>query len=163
MIPWKGAEGEDQGDLSPVGVGARDAKVVVSRLAVMRDIYYIATDHHHDVRTIAYDYDPPMLENPRDLFADSSHWPLFLTRGRVEFDVAKDQLFVMGDNSPESKDCRLWTAGDSLSGWPGGAYLDRKLLIGKAICVFWPHSWGAVPGLPFMPGWPNFGDVRFVR
>jgi signal peptidase I len=45
MIPWAGAlEGEDQGDLSPVGVGADGAKLLVKRLAVSRDVYYIATD-----------------------------------------------------------------------------------------------------------------------
>jgi signal peptidase I len=81
----------------------------------------------------------------------------------VSFDVDENQLFVMGDNSPESKDCRLWTDGDLVSGIPGGRYLDRRLLIGKAICVFWPHSWGGVPGLPKLPGWPNFRDMRLVR
>jgi signal peptidase I len=70
---------------------------------------------------------------------------------------------VLGDNSPESKDCRLWMMGDARSGVPGGPYLDRRLLIGKAVCVFWPHSWGSIPGLPMLPGWPNFGDMRLVR
>ena len=26
----------------------------------------------------------------------------------MNFNVEEGQLFVMGDNSPESKDCRLW-------------------------------------------------------
>ena len=33
---------EDLGDLAPAGIGARDAKLAVSRLQVWRDIYYIA-------------------------------------------------------------------------------------------------------------------------
>ena len=32
----------DPGDLAPVGIGAKDAKLTVSRLQVWRDIYYIA-------------------------------------------------------------------------------------------------------------------------
>jgi hypothetical protein len=46
---------------------------------------------------------------------------------------------------------------------PGGPYLDRRLLIGKAVSVFWPHSWGSIPFLKMLPGFPNFGDMRIVR
>ena len=182
-VPWKGPQGEDQGDLSPVGVGAVGAKVAVTRLAVLRDTYYIATDHREVAKDggrgwldSKYDYASPYrpannpaggalpaVDPPRDLFAVAENWPRFLTRRKVEFDIQNGQLFVMGDNSPESKDARLWAAGDRLSGFPGGSYVDRRLLIGKAICVFWPHSWGAVPGIPQLPGWPNFRDMRFVK
>ena len=37
------------------------------------------------------------------------------------------------------------------------------LLIGKAVSVFWPHSWGSIPFLNALPGFPNFGDMRIVR
>jgi signal peptidase I len=105
----------------------------------------------------------PALDDPRDLFAKPQAWPRFLTRRHVEFKIEPKQLFVMGDNSPESKDCRLWLDGTNETGIPGGSYLDRRLLIGKAICVFWPHSWGSIPGLSKLPGWPNFRDMRLVR
>ena len=47
---------------------------------------------------------------------------------------------------------------------PGGAYMDRRLLIGKALCVYWPHSWNRIPGTPIpFPLFPNFADMRLVR
>jgi signal peptidase I len=163
LLPWASEEeGEDQGDLAPAGVAARGAKLAVTRLAVLRDIYYIATKHPQDYPHHTTDYAPTNLD-PETLFSQSSAWQHFATRQRRDFDVHEGQLLVLGDNSPESKDCRLWMMGDARSGIPGGPYLDRRLLIGKAVCVFWPHSWGSIPGLPMLPGWPNFGDMRLVR
>ena len=175
MIPWRSEEESgDQGDLAPAGVAARGAKFAVTRLAVLRDIYYIAVEYPGDMDHIV-DYTPPRdpfehagreysgLSNMQELFQNSAAWPRFATRQSREFRIDEGQLFVMGDNSPESKDCRLWMAGNQLSGIPGGQYLDRRLLIGKALCVFWPHSWGSIPGLPMLPGFPNFADMRLVR
>ncbi|MEM9657197.1 MAG: S26 family signal peptidase [Planctomycetota bacterium] len=175
MIPWASEDDDgDQGDLSPVGIGALNADLNVSRLQVFRDIYYIATsDKNSGAEQRSIDYPSPSLvdpdrrleriRDPRDLFAVPENWERFRYRRKARFEIGQDQYFVMGDNSPESKDCRLWREGDFTTGIPGGAYLDRRLLIGKAVCVFWPHSWGGVPGLQRLPGWPNFGDMRLVR
>jgi len=175
MIPWTSANGGDSGDLAPAGVGAAGAKATVTRLAVFRDVYYIAADERMAYDAMHMDYTSwrqgttfegqviPSLADGRDLFAVPDAWPRFLTRRHVEFTIDERQLFVMGDNSPESADCRLWAKNDVSRGIPGGQYLDRRLLIGKAVCVFWPHSWGGIPGLPQLPGFPNFGDVRLVR
>ena len=38
---------------------------------------------------------------------------------------------------------------------PGGAYLDERLMTGEAVCVFWPHSWGSIPGLKQAPRVPQ--------
>ena len=85
-----------------------------------------------------------------------------LEEDRLEFDLEADQFFVLGDNSAASKDSRLWLEGH---------HVDRDLLIGKAMAIFWPHavpaSW-AVPvkigGIELrLPSWPNFGRMRFVR
>ncbi|MCA9259266.1 MAG: signal peptidase I [Planctomycetales bacterium] len=190
MIPWTSDnDGEDQGDLSPVGVGARSAKLEVKRLRVLRDIYYIATkysgrpepDNDHGSEHF-YDYAPittsvvledgtllPRLSSQDELFMNPSAWQRFRDRHKRTFPIAKDdQFFVMGDNSPESQDCRIWMSGSQdadhrFNSRPGGAYLNRKLLIGEAVCVFWPHSWGGIPGIPSLPGLPNFGDMRLVR
>jgi signal peptidase I len=173
----------DPGDLAPVGVGANGADLVISRLRVLRDIYYIAVDASDPgIRgrwsDLPYftDYDPPMISaalpdgtklpalgDERELFRDPEAWPRFLTRRKREFTIDPGQLFVMGDNSPESQDCRLWQRSPENKGVPGGAYLDRRLLTGKAVCVFWPHSWGRIPGLDKLPGFPNFPDMRIVR
>ncbi|HEX6963736.1 MAG TPA: S26 family signal peptidase [Lacipirellula sp.] len=164
MVPWASANpAEDQGDLAPAGVGARGAKLTVTRLSVLRDIYYIATKYPQDQgRSFVIDYDYTQLTFDQ-LLSRPEHFEHFGTRHARDFDVEEGQLLVLGDNSPESKDCRLWMMGDSHSGIPGGPYLDRELLIGKAVAVFWPHSWGGIPGLKKLPGWPNFRDMRLVR
>jgi signal peptidase I len=65
---------------------------------------------------------------------------------------------VLGDNSPASKDSRLWEH--------GAHYVDRDLFIGKALYIYWPHSFGEVDiagkHIPF-PFWPNFARMGFVR
>ena len=96
---------------------------------------------------------------------DPSLWDLFSERHHVDFPLSEDQFFVMGDNSPESSDARLWLGGDPRTGGkPGGAYLERRLLIGKALCVYWPHSWNRIPGTPIpFPLFPNVEDMRLVR
>ena len=173
----------DAGDLAPAGIGANGAHLAISRLCVLRDIYYLAvraTDAgvraQWNNQEFFIDYERPdfpvtlpdgtklpALDDARELFRDPSAWPRFLTRRDRTFDVGSEQFFVMGDNSPESQDCRLWERSPDRKGVPGGAYLDRRLLTGKAICVFWPHSWGSIPGLDKLPGFPNFGDMRIVR
>jgi signal peptidase I len=163
MLPWASDEsGGDQGDLAPVGVAARGAKLSVSRLAVSRDIYYIATKFPRDRQNFTTDYDPTTLST-QDLLSRKEVWTHFGTRKHREFAVKENQLLVLGDNSPESKDCRLWMMSQLGTDRPGGPYLDRQLLIGKAVCVFWPHSWGSIPGLRMLPGFPNFRDMRLVR
>ena len=167
----------DLGDLSPVGIAGRGTILTVNRLQVLRDIYYIAVEDKDtlSIRMSGHDYvrtdeatttdngeKVPRLRNRTDLFRDPQAWTRFMTRRHRDFDIEEDQFFVMGDNSPASLDCRLWS--DRGRGtYPGGPYLDRRLLTGKAVCVFWPHSWGGIPGLPFMPGFPNFRDMRIVR
>ena len=69
---------------------------------------------------------------------------------------------MLGDNSAASKDSRLWLAGH---------HVDRRLLIGRALVVFWPHAVPASWAVPLrfrgwdlrLPSWPNFGRMRFVR
>jgi signal peptidase I len=178
LIPWaSAADGQDQGDLAPAGVGAQGgAALTLRRLAVYRDIYYIATkyntrvaDPEHDVEHTA-DYPLRSRDELPLLFSQPERWDRFLERRARNFPIDQNQFFVLGDNSPESQDCRLWLMSGreggpdgSFAGQPGGAYLDRRLLIGEAVCVFWPHGWGGIPGLPQLPGWPNFGDMRIVR
>ena len=173
----------DLGDLAPVGVGAEAADLTVHRIEVLRDIYYIAVDQHDpqiralwsrqayftdylapdSTKTLADGTQLPALDHPRDLFRNPDTWKRFSTRAQRDFTIQQEQLFVMGDNSPASQDCRLWASPNRDGSKPGGPYLDRRLLIGKAVCVFWPHSWGGIPGASKLPGFPNFGDMRLVR
>jgi signal peptidase I len=163
ILPRSSAE--DPGDLAPAGVGARGAKLAATRLRLWRDIYYIA-DHHRQhpqrVGTNISDYDVP--PDVMRMLSEPDRWDVFATRQHVDFPLKQDQFFVLGDNSAESADARLWF-GDSLRGGrPGGDYLERRLLIGKALCVYWPHSWNRIPGTPIpFPLFPNFADMRLVR
>ena len=35
--------------------------------------------------------------------------------------------------------------------------MDRDLLIGKALFIYWPHSWDQIPGTKIpLPFFPNF-------
>ncbi|QDV72454.1 signal peptidase I [Botrimarina mediterranea] len=164
----------DEGDLAPAGVAISGGKLKVDRLRLWRDGYYIAmshTDHSDglitDLTTTAFEGLTSL--SPGDavqaLPIEPSLWEAFARRHHRDFDVKEGQLFVMGDNSGWSLDARLWAGGNNRNGGhPGGPYLERKQLVGKAICVYWPHSWYSVPFTRQMvPAWPNFEDMRLVR
>lgn len=153
----------DLGDFAPAGIGAKDAKLSVSRLQLWRDIYYIA-DRWDKVRQFepVTDLGHPLDPTLRDLPKNPALWDRFGERTQYDFPVNDEQLFVMGDNSAESSDARLWMNTDK--GNPGGPYLDKRLLIGKALSVYWPHSWNRIPGTPIpFPLFPNVEDMRLVR
>jgi hypothetical protein len=80
----------------------------------------------------------------------------FAARLAVDFPLAADQFFMLGDNSPMSSDARLW---------PAERYVERDLLVGKAVFVFWPHAW-QLP-IPFtdysLPIIPNLRRMRVIR
>jgi signal peptidase I len=157
---------DDPGDLAPAGIGARNAKLAVSRLRLWRDIYYIADSWEKNQRSdFVTDFPHPFDQQLLRLPFDPSLWDRFSEREHVDFPLGDNQFFVMGDNSAESSDARLWFSRDPRSGgMPGGAYLERDLLIGKALCVYWPHSWNRIPGTPIpFPLFPNVMDMRLVR
>jgi signal peptidase I len=151
-------------DLSPAGIAADGAAVKVSHLKVWRDVYYIATfckgnPPEGGQRLIDF-----VSEQAPDL-TRSSTWAVEFRRGNMKrctitLDPAnpaqpeKDRFFVLGDNSAQSSDGRLWR---------GEYWVERELLIGKALFIYWPHGWGIpyVP-LPFNPV-PNFGRMHLVR
>lgn len=148
----------DPGDLAPARVGSNGAALAIDRLRVYRDIYYIAaTDSIRagELQAIVADY---LIAPPRDLLSNPRQWDLIGRRRSVEFPLGKDQFFVMGDNSPQSSDARLWDDINSRNGIvskPGGNYLERHLLIGRAISVVWPHPWHYVI--------PSFTDMRRIE
>ncbi|QDU58749.1 signal peptidase I [Aeoliella mucimassa] len=153
---------DEPGDLSPARVGTNDALVAVNRLRVERDIYYIADKQgnapsRNPEESIVSDYGIDVYRSPA---ADQRDWDTIATRQAVEFPLKEDQFFVMGDNSPQSSDARLWysvreNSYDGAKSQPGGNYLERQLLIGRAISVVWPHPWYHVV--------PNVTDMRRIR
>ncbi len=155
--------GSNPGDLAPAGIASRDASISVERLQVWRDTYYLA------VRDMLRGYDPKVPQPwgvlvdyqdwpEDDLLYDPRLWHKFALRRPEFFSLGKDQFFVLGDNSPASQDARLWHTEGSVTGLinnPGGNYLERRLLIGRAVGVVWPHTWDYVI--------PGFSDMRLIR
>ena len=90
-------------------------------------------------------------------FSDPSQWSAFdeSNMRMVEFTLKNDQFFALGDNSAKSRDSRLWTK---------QYWIDHDLLKGKALFIYWPHSWNRIPyvNIPF-PYFPNFSRMHFVE
>ncbi len=156
----------DAGDLAPLGIGSRGAALQVNHLRVLRDIYYIADDNPHDHAisdyrgtTLVPNMDnrelAEFLSSPRQ-WQDARGRNIFDARQDAEFPLAKDQFFMLGDNSPSSFDARLWSTQH---------YVERELLVGKALFVYWPHALNLF--IPFtdvaLPIVPNFPDMGFIR
>jgi len=146
-----------RGDLTPVGIAGKQASLRVSHLQLGRDIYYRGEfidprnqyykDHHSDHRE--YTANESVL---RGLVTDPEKWGeqygSYLLRDKEDvdenayvFELGPDEFFMMGDNSPSSKDSRLWS--NSRKHKHRHA-VPRSALVGKAFFVYWPH------GVPFM-------------
>ena len=158
-----GDEQPQQGDLfSPVGVASRGAALRVDHLKIFRDIYYIADRDDQGAHYLITDFDREHFpyrvlsqDSVAGFLSTPAEWDAFRWRREVEFHLDADQFLVLGDNSAESKDSRLWGR---------EYYVKRDLLIGKALFIYWPHSWDRIPYLhiPF-PLFPNFARMGFVR
>ncbi|MCA9202389.1 MAG: signal peptidase I [Planctomycetales bacterium] len=154
---------EDPGDLRPIGVGGRGLTLTVKDLRVLRDVYYVATDGFDEYLVSKMD-SYRILRSPEDW----STTELFDKRNAVYFPaqgvLGPDEFFPMGDNSPFSKDARLWTddnrygADGQLDPVPG--YVRRDLLIGKAFMVYWPHPWNLGGRLPIIPNVQRMKRIR---
>jgi signal peptidase I len=160
----------DPGDLAPAGIGSRGAALRATHVRLLRDIYYIADKESSSSGSGGiWDYPsgsavPAMnAETLADFMSNPRKWKAqafgqespFRQRQTVEFPLAEGQYFALGDNSPYSKDSRLW--------YPEH-YVDRSLLIGKALFIYWPASHNRVfnTKIPF-PMFPNFSSMGLVR
>ena len=146
---------QDSGDLQPAAIGSKSLKVRLSQLRVYRDKYYIA-QKDDDGRLI--ERDPPYIPDLSEFLKSPEEWsdsPYFTERGGVEFELGPDQFFPLGDNSPASQDARTWPRGGKIE---APHHVERDLLIGKAMFVYWPHTWNAP--VPFLP---NPAQMRPIR
>ncbi len=158
-------------DAAPVGIGGQDIAMRVERALVYRDIYYIS--EQNAAFTSEYsDYDLGRLNQliaaiPDNVlrgqmrtasnvisavYSNPQWWAetnLFEQRGQLEFQLEDDQYFPMGDNSSHSSDARAWL---------GHNYVEQKYLLGKALLVFWPHTWNTP--VPFTPNFSRMGLIR---
>ncbi|MCS7236893.1 MAG: signal peptidase I [Thermoguttaceae bacterium] len=162
--PALGNDRPSEADLQPVVIQAEGTRVTVRHLKLYRDIFYIAVrgDPNSFGRQIICDFVSPIGE---PLTAETvnralSDWQIYAARKpqMVHFPLRHGQYLVLGDNSAESMDSRLWE--DRKFEY----YVREDLLIGKALFVFWPRSLDRIPGTR-IPVWffPNFWKMRFVR
>ncbi len=162
-----------KGDLEPVRIGASGgAEVEISRLQVLRDIYYVATTNNYSGSTRSrlsfaeYEarYSPTEI---REIMSTPKFWTsqagleFFDSRSPEDnlskFEIPEGAYMPMGDNSPQSLDARLWYVGEGPSRVPAPPYVRRDLISGRAMLIYWPHSWN------WPPFWPNFRRMRFIH
>lgn len=142
-----------EADLAPVGIQVEHASVAVKHLKLNRDVYYIATnvakadspllDGYRDGNIMT---DRPSEATQREFMSNPALWTAFDDLFTAEFTTGPDDFLPLGDNSPQSSDGRLWR---------GSSFVPRRLLIGEALFIYWPHSW-------FFP-LPNVRDMEFVE
>ena len=157
------SDAQDPGDLAPAGIASQGAALRVAHLRLWRDIYYIAAQNGRLsdylmpdglVPGLSYDQLVEFWSTP-EAWGPPGQVSPFDRRGESVFPLSADQFFVLGDNSPLSQDARLW---------PAERYVARELMVGKALVIFWPHSFNRLPGtkIPF-PYFPNFARMGFIR
>lgn len=137
---------EDAGDLEPAGVGLEGTRARLAHLRVLRDKYYLALNEPFGANS---DYTTGFSA---DVLRDPSQWSktdMFDRRRTVQFELSEGQYFPMGDNSPQSADARTWN---------GPHFVERDLLIGKAVVIYWPHTWNRP--IPFLPNFQRMGFIR---
>ena len=133
-------------DLIPIGVAATDAGINISHLVIQRDLYY-RSEHvsNNDDYGEFPGSRPETLskERLRSLLTSPLDWYEHYHSGMKSavFDLAEDEYMMLGDNSPRSKDSRLWT---NTRKSPHRHAVKRSALVGKAFYIYWPH------GVPFM-------------
>ena len=154
-------------DLAPAGIAAKGTDLTATALRIRRDIYYRAdvSEYAEDTgRSSNPAYGTPracevdernfrsLAANLRSPISYGQNYVRFVTeqrarhQGLFDLHLADDEYLMCGDNSPASKDSRLfdyWSR--PMRGVESHRYAVReKDLIGKALFIFWPH------GVPFL-------------
>ena len=167
-------------DAAPAGIGVTGGKATITSLKLNRDKYYISTNTGKFGEIVDYDMRryremtgrQGAFKRIQDSLSSPQTWDEFVgwdIRRETTFELQEDQFFPMGDNSPESLDARCWAGvkdrikmpGDvnrDAWRWSDESYVPRDLLVGRAIVVFWPHSWNAPA--PFIP---NAKRIKLIR
>jgi signal peptidase I len=157
-------------DLAPAAVAARDAEVVASDLVLKRDIYYTQNPGRLDYGAVWEDRYPRTPVELFDFLSDPARFSRIANVQSSEYPVGPDRYFMLGDNSPRSKDSRGWGNDDSM--WDTADRqrweVPRQLLTGKAFYVYWPHGVPVGPQLKFnqnlrFPFRPYFERMKWIR
>ncbi|HRF00320.1 MAG TPA: S26 family signal peptidase [Pirellulaceae bacterium] len=145
---------EDPADGEPIGIGVKGTELQITRLAILRDVYYISVTTGQISPPMDYRGANPsevrgLLDDPR-AWSTPKGLQLFERRDAMPavFGLGDDQFFLLGDNSPASHDARMWRQ----------KFATRDDLVGKALFVYWPHSWNGP--IPYLPNFPRMGFIR---
>lgn len=154
--------GSPDGDRAPAAVGGKGQSLTVRHLRVLRDKYYIACRRTNpDWESIESEYNPEptayeitrLLSNPED----PQFMEMLRSRREQVFNLPEDHFMPLGDNSPASSDARFWPTPDRrVRNWEV-PFVERRLMVGRAIFIYWPHSWN----MP--PFFPNFRKMQPIR
>jgi signal peptidase I len=129
--------GRKSADIPPRMEILGSGKLTLSHVAVFRDIHYTT---------------PKYANGPERRAIDKP------------FTLGEDEFFVLGDNSPNSADSRLWRreglANKGLSPYRVGI-VPRDYLVGKALFVYWPSGFRPFSQFPIRIV-PNIGQMRFI-
>jgi signal peptidase I len=164
----------EPGDLAPAGIASRGAAVKLTGLRIYRDKYYIASsaedswgEFNDYSRTVTIKGEPNFSEDEaiQQIFGQPDLWDesrstMFTDENRrhVEFRLEADQFLPLGDNSPQSSDARFWKFDVAPGRYEDHYYVERDLLIGKALLIYWPHTWNRP--VPFTPNFRRMGAIR---
>ncbi len=137
--------GPTPADLRPVRLGTRGLAMKVARLHLYRDIYY-TKGGQNIVRDVMRE-GLVLIDTPEKI--DSWRSQLLLGQMR-QFNLDEDQFFVLGDNSPQSRDGRYFgwlpQSADARD-WYHTKVVERRLLLGRAVVRYWPM-------IAFEQNWP---------
>ncbi len=163
-------------DLAPAGIAAKNLKAAVSDIRLRRDIYYrndvlgfdpasVMTSNPMaagyswaylatlitEVDQKRYNDLSTQMRTPAsyaEKFREYTREQEVAFGSLLEFQLNDDEYLMFGDNSPASKDSRLFDFySRPMRGVSGHRYAVKESdLIGEALCIFWPH------GIPFMNG-----------
>jgi signal peptidase I len=167
-------------DSAPIAIGIEGGGGEIVRAQVLRDIYYIAQGnrnaglfdyadihgairqsssrenderyarevHNMSLEALTRVMSPDAIRR-NALLAQPERWAdsaMGCNRLTVDFTMEKDWYFPMGDNSSASSDARFW------------GHTPERLMIGRAVMVFWPHYWNAP--VRFLPNVQRMGLIR---
>jgi signal peptidase I len=101
-----------------VSIGSQEARVTISKLRLMRDVYY----------TTGRDGNPDTSDVTAFQANNPETWKNFADAPVATYYVQPEHFLCMGDNSPASSDSRTW------------GLVPKRLMLGKALLVYWPFD-----------------------